>query len=515
MSTKMKNLYALTFLCLISETLAGQAVLPTINAEICEKWQTLETFSISDDGAWVSWKVTLGNGDDSLYIKNPVSSKLYKYASSSDPVFSTDSKWVAFEVGYSKKQIEKMTEQKEPVQKKIKLIDLTTGKERLFGNISSFSLTNDANHLIMSGYSSEKSKTKDLFIYNLRTGTIKNISNISEFSLNKPGNRLAYIISAENKKGNGVELMNLDNYINTFIDNDTCIYSNLVWEKEGNSLAFLKEIADTGFMEQNHMLFSFRNIYSKPEIRSYNPTSDTSFPIKMRISENYQLSISNDQKTLFFGVSDWIEKGVKDLNTSKPEELPSVDVWHWKDDPIQPSQKISFKTDKDFTYLFAWSPDQNKAIRITDEELKHAYPTGDGHFAIATNDNPYKPAFRDRPYDHYVVNTANGQKKLFLKNFINRVYCSSPDGKYALYFKDKNWWVYDILNDKHINLTKDIPADFWNTRDDHTRNIKPPFGFGGFFKEDKAILLYDEYDIWKVFPPGKNRFVLPMVKTPR
>ena len=71
-----------------------------------------------------------------------------------------DSKWAAFRIGYSDKQVERMNEQKKPVRYKARLLELSTGKERIFENISSFELTRDAAHLIMSGYPDEKSKAK-------------------------------------------------------------------------------------------------------------------------------------------------------------------------------------------------------------------------------------------------------------------------------------------------------------------------------------------------------------------
>jgi dipeptidyl aminopeptidase/acylaminoacyl peptidase len=92
---------------------------------------------------------------------------------------------------------------------------------------------------------------------------------------------------------------------------------------------------------------------------------------------------------------------------------------------------------------------------------------------------------------------------MFLKGF-TYINGSSPAGKYALYFKDKAWWVYDILKETHINLTKDIPTVFWNTRDDSPKEIKPPFGFPSWFKDDKAILLSDEYDVWKINMDGSK-----------
>ncbi len=484
------------FLCV-----TAQEPLPVIKPEDYTKWQTLGATTISDDGSWVGWSVSLVDGDDTLYIKNATSGISYKYPLSAGLTFSSDSKWAACRVGYSEKDIEKMREQKKPVKNKTRLLELTTGSERIFENTESFSFARNAGHLVMSGYSTENSKTKDIFLFNLRTGTLKNIANISDYSVNKPGNRLAYIISAENKKGNGVELMNLDNYSVAFLENDTAIYRNIVWEREGDALAFLKAYADTGYVEENHILFTVRKVTTKPEIKSWKPESDNTFPAGMRIHENYKPVISDNHKTVFFGAFDWTVKEKKEKKPGADEKLPDVDIWHWKDDPVQPRQKVQYNTDKDFSYLFAWSVDAGKAVKITDEQMRRGSPTPDGRYVLATDDTPYKPAFRQVYYDHYAVNTLTGEKNLIMSNFTN-LYGSSPAGRYALYFKDNNWWVYDLQGNKHKNLTEGIESVFWNTRDDSPNDVKPPFGSGGWYKDDKSVLLYDEFDVWKVFPDG-------------
>ena len=501
MKTLHKTLVLTAIMLVGFFSVTAQDTLPTIKPEDYAKWQTLGATSISDDGSWVGWNVSLVDGDDTLYIKNAGSGKLYKYPLSTGLSFSSDSKWVACRIGYSEKETEKMREQKKPVRFKTRLLELASGKERIFENTESFNFTRNAGHLVMSGYASENSKTKDIFLYNLNSGTLKNIANISEYSVNKPGNRLVYALSAEDKKGNGVELMNLDNYNIAFLDNDTAVYRNIVWEREGDALAFLKAYTDTGYVEENHVIFTVRKVTTKPEIRKWEPGKDDSFPEAMRIHENFKPVISSDFKTIFFGAFDWTVKEKKDKKNGEEEKLPGVDIWHWKDDPVQPRQKVQYNTDKDFSYLFAWNIDAGRVTRITDENMRRAIPTSDGRYALATDDTPYKPAFRQTHYDHYSVNTLTGEKKLILSNFTN-LYGTSPAGKYALYFKDKNWWVYDLQGDKHTNLTEGIESIFWDTRDDSPNDIKPPFGNGGWYKDDKAILIYDEYDVWKVFPEG-------------
>lgn len=487
------------FLFFCSFNISAQNKLPTITSTDYPKWQTLGSFAISGDGSWISWNINLVEGDDTLFIKNAVTDKLYRYPLSTGNIFSTDSRWAAAKVGYSEKETEKLTQQKKPLKFKTRLIYLQTGSERIFQNIESFSFTEDACHLIMSGYADD-SKTRDIFLYNLKTGTIKNISNIAEYGVNKPGNLLAYIINADGKKGNGVELMNLNSYNISIISNDTAIYRDLIWEKEGDDLMFLKAFPDTGFVEENHQVFIVRNISTKPDLRVFNPMNDTIVMKGLRVKETYKPSVSDDHNILFFGAFDWTrkEKKVK-KNTSDSSKLPGVDIWHWKDDPIQPRQKNTLTTDKNFTYLIAWDIDRNKITRINNDTVRQVIITGDGHHAVISDNTPYKPAFRQTEYDHYIINTLTGNKKQLLSRFTS-LNGTSPAGKYILYFRDKNWWVYDIYKDIHKNLTLGIETNFWNTRDDSPNDIKPPFGTGGWLKDDKALLVYDEYDVWKVYP---------------
>lgn len=501
----MKRVFTAAFLlsvCLGFINLTGQEAKPAITTEDYTKWQNLGSAAISDNGKWISWGIRYVDGDDSLYFKNTDTGKVFGYAFSSMVSFSSDSKWASMRIGYSEKETEKMTEQKKPVRFKTRLLNLADGTEKIFENVESFYFTRDASHLIMSGYVGDK-RTRDLFLCHLSSGRVKNLGNISESAVNKAGNRLAYIISAEDKKGNGVELLNLADYSVTFLDNDTALYRSLVWEREGNALAFMKEYKDTAYNEANYKLFTVRNIATKTDIRVFSPAGSQAIPEKMRISEAYRPVWSKDMKTLFFGVYTWTPKPVKAKSgtSAADAKLPGLDIWHWKDDPIQPRQKITYSTDNSFTYLYAWNIDPNSVIRLTDEELTRGMITGDGKHVIAMNESLYRPAFREELYDFYIVSTLTGEKKLLLEKF-PMISGTSPEGKYAIYFKEKNWWLYDIYKGQHINMTAQVPTIFWNTRDDSPKEVKPPFGTSGWLKDDKGFLANDEYDVWRIPTDG-------------
>ena len=120
------------------------------------QWQNLGTYSVTDNGNWVAWHVSLVDGDDTLYIKNLETGKDYKYPLSSQPAFSSDSKWISMQIHYSEKEQEKMKENKKEIKNRVRLLDLATGKERIFKDIQSSQFSKDGKHLLLTAYSEKE-----------------------------------------------------------------------------------------------------------------------------------------------------------------------------------------------------------------------------------------------------------------------------------------------------------------------------------------------------------------------
>jgi len=80
---------------------------------------------------------------------------------------------------------------------------------------------------------------------------------------------------------------------------------------------------------------------------------------------------------------------------------------------------------------------------------------------------------------------------------------SSPDSKFLVWYNnaDKQIYSYEIATEKIVSLTKGIDVSFANELDD-TPQMASPYGSGGWAAEDKAIYLYDRYDVWQIDPKG-------------
>jgi dipeptidyl aminopeptidase/acylaminoacyl peptidase len=500
------------------------------------KWQSLGVTDLSPNGEWVAYQVTVAEDNDSLYLLHRVTNKTYKLEFSSLPEFSRDNQWIAFRIGLPFKEAEKLRDQSKPIEYKMGLLNLTTGKKEVIQNVNRFGFSRNGKYLAVYLNPPKENKDKGavLLLKNLSDGTTRTIGNVTEYAFNKKSDRLAYIVESANTAGNSIELFDLENFGLKVLASDTAKFSRLSWHKEGDGLAFVKNFRKDNYEEDNAMVYAYTNIYKSPVMKIFDPEAMKDFPKGMRVFNGSSITLSDDQSTVFFGIKPWTynELAKKDdkvagdsltkkdsvridsLRTArasmkKPganEKPAAVDVWHWKDPEIQPRQKVTLGQDTVASYLSAWNLDNGSFFQIANQEAPLAQISGDQKYAVVYTDKKYKPAFKEDYADAYLVNVKTGVSKLAFEKTLAGFFGfprTSAGGKYLLYFKDRHWWTYNINTGENTNITKNIKADFTNTRYDGPATT-PPAGTGGWLKGDKEVLLYSDYNVWAVTPDGKS-----------
>lgn len=513
-------------LCLFVLGASSYAQKKNLSAEEYGKWQSIGVSELSPNGAWIAYQIIVQEDNDSLYVVNRSTNKTYKLAFASSPEFSRDNEWLAYRIGLPFKEAEKLRDQSKPIEYKMGLLNLSTGKIESIANVSRFGFSENSQFLAVNVAPPKDNKDKGsvLLVKNLSDSSTRTIGNVTEYAFNKKSDYLSYIVESANVAGNSVELFNLLTYTLKVVASDTLKFSKLTWSKNGGGFSFFKTFKKEGFEEENAQVYSCTNL-SNPTIAVFDPLKITAFPSGMRVHNLSTLRMSDDMSAVFFGVQSWTvtpkkeEKKPGDSSKTKQDSLQLetakklmksdsklADVWHWKDAEIQPRQKITYQQDKNANYLSVWNTDKNTFYQLATEAFPNSSLTGNQKYAIIATDKKYKPAFKEDYADFNLVNTKTGESKLLFTRLQNGFYTapqSSPDGKFLLYFKDKNWFTYQIATEQNTNITAAIKTDFWNTRDDHPAT-KPPFGIGGWIKGDKEVLLYDEYNIWAVAADGSN-----------
>ncbi|HEX3101336.1 MAG TPA: prolyl oligopeptidase family serine peptidase, partial [Pyrinomonadaceae bacterium] len=233
-------------------------------------------------------------------------------------------------------------------------------------------------------------------------------------------------------------------------------------------------------------------------------TKTAGFRSEFVVSDKGSLAFSYDGSRLFVSSAPPPDPEPDPNNAVPDEEKVNVDLWHWKDDYIQPVQKTRAIPDRDKSYRGVFHIKDQKFVQLADTTMENVNPSSNGLYAIGTDNRPYRVQDTWEPglTDYYLVNTTDGSRKLLQKG--QQFGLSwSPNSKYVIYFDGKDWNSVSIPDLKVTNLTAKLKVKF--AREDHdTPSPAPAYGIAGWTKDDRDVLIYDQYDIWQVSPDGSS-----------
>ena len=146
----------------LSELPSAQSKQPPAPSE----WGQFEQLGIqprgglSPDGKWLVYAVNRSNRNNELRIRNIASGAEKTVAFGSLPSFSADSKWIAYGIGYSEAQEERLRTQRRPIQRKLGLLKLDGASEpATVDGIESFAFDPTGASIVMRRYAPERRDT--------------------------------------------------------------------------------------------------------------------------------------------------------------------------------------------------------------------------------------------------------------------------------------------------------------------------------------------------------------------
>ncbi len=553
----------ISFLLLLAIAISSHAQSkPPVPPSDYGQWESLATFreygGLSRDGKWLAYGINRSNRNNELRVTNIADGTTKAVAFGAQPVFSADSRWVAYSIGVSESQEEKLKKDKKPVPKRIGLLNLTTGELTTVDGIESFAFSPDGVWLAMRRAPPEKkdSEKKDsadasdsddmpgatLLLRQLSTGRDTSFGNVSEYvwqDLPKTGTLLAMTINAEDKTGNGVQLFDVHTASVRVLDTSASVYSGLSWRKKGADLAVLRSRSDDHRDGPTQAVLAWTNLgQSSESTHLYDPTADAKFPAATRTVSYRKPEWALDGGVIFLGLAKWDDKiaepgkpatpatdGSKISDTSKTpdaaakdsdmakgkdkedDEPPTVDVWNWHDVEVMPKQKLNAKNDRQKNMLAAWHLEKNSLIPLGKDLDENVTPLKHQLLAVAANWSAYamERSIGRPAADISLIDISTGNRIKIQERLNDDYYLeTSPGGRYLLYFHDDHYWTVNTAIHAIVNITKNAPTAFVNRESDWTIKQKPPFGVAGWAKDDATVILYDKFDLWQVAPDGSR-----------
>lgn len=513
----MKSLINLFLLFALAASLPGkvtaQEPAKVLTVDDYDRWSRIGSTALSDNGEWMSYSYSPNGGDDTLYIKNIESGKIYREPYCSNPQFSDDSEWIAYKRNLRSKEADALRKSKKPVYSKGVLLNLKTGEKLEWDKVNDISFSAGTGWLVIVKESGNDGFSgSDMLLKNLKNGNLINTGNVSQAKFNGRGTHLAWLIDADSKAGNGIYLMDLSNLSIRPLDTDSATYSQLTWDDEmlyesekgqkGSSLAVLKgNKADTLAQRVNSLLIFLDATSSSPLLVNYDPLKDSTFPDDYVLSEFGRLSFSLDNSKMIIAVKEQekIEKISRDT-------VANVDVWHWTDEQIQSVQMIRSPRERRSTYTALLHLNPLKFVQLSSDDMRSVMISRNGDKIIGGDPKPYinDTNWGGAQSDYYLIDPSTGGRKLIEKE-IGRSMGLSPDGKWFLWFKDGNFWSYNLATGKSANITGSLDVSFIDITEDHPYE-NPSYGMAGWISDGNSVILNHLYDLWKVALDGSGGY---------
>lgn len=455
-------------ICLVYQLAFGQSQKRKLVEKDYEIWHTLEKENVALNGKWVTFELRYDNENDTLVVIELKSKRQFNFPKGSNGQFSSDSKWFTYTNNKNELilfNLEKFTKdefkdvKKHLIDPKAKSIGVLTIKNTLV-------------------------------VKQLKTKKELQIPKVNEFEFSSNGNLVVL-------KDTSVVLFTADNpWVEIPIAYNKLGFKNVVWN-QNKGVAFFENQEVIANTNQNHTIG-----YYDLENKNYYKLITNDFPelnpksiVKPFGQKGIVLETNEDKVFFYFNNREKVKK----------EEV-KMEVWEY-DSPLEYPSQITEGNFENKDKVAVWWPQKNKTSLLSSNEKPKTIICPDSNYILTFNPLDYEPQFElTGPVDVYLTDLKTNESTLLLEKQSQKIqtFGASSQGNYLHYYRDKSWWVYDIKMKSHINITKDLSYPVENFKQDEA-GPKYAFGCAGWSSDNQHVFIYDEYDIWKITPDGKEK----------
>lgn len=492
-------------------------------------WKRIMGATLSRDGSWFAYRISPTEGNSELVVRSTADDTEHRFPVGEGGgaiAFSADSRWLAFTITPTKEESERARAQRRPVRSKAGLLELASGEMTEIPDIRSFAFAGERGGWIAlsrfaaaaaggaagagasGGAEGDRPRGTDLLLHELATGTRLNLGNVAEYKFDETGRWLAWVVDADGKAGNGIQLRDMETGVIHALESEEARYSHLAWADRKDALVVLKAVEDKAYEAPLHSIVGWKDFGNRggPARTAYDPHQDESFPAGMTISPNRPPEWREALDGILFGIHEVKAKAAEgnDDAPSRPDTLTSDEradlvLWHWQDPRLQAMQQVQERWDKDFSYLAAYWLDVQRFVRLADDEVRSVSPAASGHWALGFDQRPYELDGNldgRRLRDAYAVDMRTGDRTLILEG-ARWAYDLSPTGSHFLYYEDGQFHTYEMATGRRHTITREVPTSFVNTESD-LNVTDPPIAPRGWSRDGRYVILHDNWDLWRV-----------------
>lgn len=503
-------------------------------------WRQIQAPTLSPDGRWAVYTLTPVVGDGEVVARategagtefrsprgwtgRPITSVQADSPFSASPAqITADSRHVIFLAYAPKREFDEARAQKRPASEQprasLGIMSLRDGRVTTIERVRSFRLPEKSGRYVVyltepardsASAASERGGDSTrargprrqygspLVIRDLSDGKETQVADVSSYVVDDSARFVAYAVTSRISGNDGVYVRDLASGQTTTLLKGQGDYRQLIVDEAGTQLAFVTNRAEFGATKPRFVLYHASIGAGEPTQIVAAGSVDGLSP-----SDRGRTEFTRNGNALIFSVT------APPADTIPADSLADkavLDLWHWKDDRLQPQQQRELNRDRSRSWLAIYKFDSRKALRLANDTMPNVTVSDDGSVALTVTNVPYavESMWGDGGSDVYVTDIASGRTTPVARKLEFGAQLS-PAGRYVTYFDNKQWNVYDIANGTTASLTGALAGVRFDQETHDSPSTAPAWGIAGWTRDDQQVLIYDRYDIWEIDPRGQR-----------
>lgn len=427
-------------------------------------WSTMEIKGSSAKGTWVCYNLSYESGNDTLVIRSKDATKVYSFTKGKDGIFGGN-RWFVCSLPNNR----------------IAIQDLEKGSREEIENVGKFDISADGNTFIIL-------QNDNVLSIRYKGNLFARIEHVTDFVPNPNKTGMVYTIEKEKASLHYCPFDGIDDHFRRIIYEVNVTFEDITWNTTGNSIAFRKKPKTVTSPQDNNNLNHYSFETAKLTSANFAAYDMKTEEVRNEVIVVKSITVSDDGTKVFFYTQ--VER--------KLVSKPVVQIWNGSDSWTYRQTEVNKKHVN--SYCYVWWPSTGEFKRLTADDESYLVLSGDQDFAITFNPAGKRPEFSNgNKFSCNIQNISVGKQGGTSKKGVFNADEITPShgGYYVLYRINNEWFIYNLHTEKTTNLSTIFPNKFPDQSNDRG-GVKPDFQIAGWTKDDKEILVYDEYDIWSI-----------------
>ena len=494
------------------------AQLKTLSPEVFNQWKTISQTQISNDGKKVVYETSGDDTDPSIFLYDTDKNGDKKFDFASGSKFSEDGKTLIYTKktpSDSLKQLKRLKTKKDDLPKDSLIIYQTLDQSsKAFYNVGKYEFSNKLSDLVyiqtaLPNYKKDslanardvkkqnEENGQDLVIYRPVSGNSDTLHYIKKFaSASEAPYVFVWTTGLDSASQHYLLRMSSITGIKDTIAAGKWKDLNLFTDKTGSRFVGMTTSDTVNYKNGPRDLMFWTD---KSKITKYPSPDKTVLPEKWQIPSYSKVTFMDDKDDFLFGIAPILKQPD---TTLLEEEIVKVEVWHTEDDYLYTMQESQLEQVKKKTFAVMYKGASDQFIPIENDKMDESVFgfEGKGSHALVLEQSPFLKQITwegGGMMNVWLMDLIKGEKKMLLDSLRERPRLS-PNATHMVWFdlEQAKWFHYDILK-KQMEILGNGANVAWADEDNDVPALARAYGFGGWLEDEKGVLLYDRYDVWK------------------